>query len=67
MLRIDNQGAIYLTRGDSAFFDVEITHGDAAFQPMEGDVLNFSVKKTPNDEEYCLHKSFSPTEPIIFF
>jgi hypothetical protein len=65
MLRIDNQGTIFLTRGDSAFFDVEIQHGDKAFQPMDGDVLNFSVKRTPNDEEYCIKKSFSPAEPIV--
>lgn len=65
MLKIDNQGAIFLTRGDSAFFDVEIRQGDGVYQPMEGDVLYFSVKKSPNDTEYCIKKSFSPTEPII--
>ena len=45
---------ISLTRGDSASLHVDLTQGDAPYEPQAGDVLTLTVKDDPNDAEAIL-------------
>lgn len=44
MFRIEND-QIYLTRGDSAGFDVSIYNGTTPYTLQEGDILTFTVRQ----------------------
>jgi hypothetical protein len=47
---------IKLTRGDTAYLTVSITHNEEDYVVQSTDKLEFSVKKTVNDTEYVLRK-----------
>ncbi len=56
MLRIED-GFIYLTRGDTAYINVDIVLEDGSkYQMTAGDMLVLSLKKLINDTEYALQK-----------
>lgn len=64
MLYVDDDNVIELTRGDTARFDVTIVNSipgspDIPYIVQPDDVLEFSLKKTANDEEYLIHKKIS--------
>ena len=65
MLEIKDNGSIYLTRGDSAYLTVVVKNGDKLYQPVEGDVLHFSVKKDVDDVGYVIHKVFHVGNAIV--
>ena len=44
MFKIEND-KIYLTRGDSAGFDVSIYNGTTPYTLQEGDILTFTVRQ----------------------
>ena len=65
MLEIKDNGSIYLTRGDSAYLTVVVKNGDQLYQPVEGDLLYFSVKKDVDDVGYVIHKVFHVGNAIV--
>jgi hypothetical protein len=62
--------AIEITQGDTGRFTIEITNKDGtAYQPVEGDVLKFTVKKNSFDTTPTIQKvldSFVEGEDIQF-
>lgn len=45
MLRIED-GNIYLTKGDTAYLQVDVTFDDGtAYEPFKGDTITLSVKQ----------------------
>lgn len=58
MLYVQSDGAIRLTRGDTARFTVSITNDvtNDVYEIQEGDTLTMSVKKSINDEYPILQK-----------
>ena len=65
MLEIKENGAIYLTRGDSAYLEVNIKHKGKDYVAQDGDILTFSVKKYVDDEDYIIHKTFKAENAIV--
>lgn len=64
MLYVDDDNVIELTRGDTARFDITIVNvvpgqPDIPYIIQPDDVLEFSLKKTANDEEYLIHKKIN--------
>jgi hypothetical protein len=57
MYKVEN-GNIYITRGDTAAFTLNIDGYTAA----EGDTLTFSVKKNCNDAQALITKDIDPTD-----
>ena len=65
MFRIDDQGIMTLTRGDTARFEVEIMNDNEPYEIQSSDIIFFSVKKKAKpDEEYLVHKTFEGTGNI---
>lgn len=65
MLKVDKNGIIHLTRGDTAHFIVEIAHNDGVYEPERGDELTFSVKKSTRAEDFIIQKKFKPAEVLV--
>lgn len=65
MITINEKGAIYLTRGDSAYLKISLNRNGKFFQPQEGDKLEFSVKKDTTDEDYVVHKEFAANQAFV--
>lgn len=66
MLRIED-GAIYLTRGDTAYISVALADiNGEKYLPTEGDKIYFSVKKDVNDEEYSFQLVTACSEDTVF-
>lgn len=60
-----NGNDIALTRGDTLFLTVVLTNRDGtAYEPAEGDVVRFAMKKTYRDAE-CLILKPIPTDTMI--
>ena len=64
MLKIDGNN-IYLTRGDSAAFALEIKNGEQDYD-FSGDVVKFAVKKNVNDKNKVIEKNFDENGQIVF-
>lgn len=61
MLRIED-GFIYLTRGDTAYLNVDIVLEDGSAYPMTpADKLTLSLKKSITDTDYALSKTIQGT------
>lgn len=59
MFLIQEDGVIKLTRGDTAYLNVEITN-DISGEPYEmdpADTLTLTVKKTVKDTDICFQKT----------
>lgn len=61
MLYIEDDYTIRLTRGDTAYLQVDITNADrdkqnAEYEFSSGDSLTLSIKKNIKDSEYLLNK-----------
>lgn len=63
MLRIED-GAIYLTKGDTAYLKVNLAFDDGTeYEVQEGDTLTLSVKPDTKDETpYVFTKTVKPGE-----
>lgn len=61
MYKIDERGNIHLTRGDTAYIQINLSN----YTYTKNDYLVFSVKKTLHDEEYMINKIFDPTKIIV--
>ena len=49
---------ITITRGDTASFSISITDASgAAYEPQEGDVVTFTVKKSTKTEDILIQKT----------
>ena len=58
MFQINNIGKMFLTRGDTAEFNIELYNEDGTiFVPSVDDVVLFSLKKNLNDENPLLEKT----------
>ena len=56
---------IQLTIGDSLYLQLEITDAAGApFEPAEGDVIRFAMKKNYSDEE-CLIRKTIPNDTLL--
>jgi hypothetical protein len=67
VLYIDPNNTIRLTRGDTAYLDIDIVE-DSTGEPYEmkaGDTLTLSVKCTVNDAECCFCKTVEQTKLIV--
>nr|DAQ28921.1 MAG TPA: hypothetical protein [Caudoviricetes sp.] len=57
MFKINSNNCIFLTRGDSATLNVDVSNADGtAYTPTGTVKLYFSVKKSVNDTNYVLQK-----------
>jgi hypothetical protein len=58
MFKVYEDGSIELTRGDTAYLNVEITDdtGKAEYAMQPGDTLTLSVKKQYTDAKPCIQK-----------
>lgn len=45
---------IYQKRGDTASIIIGITRNGVAYTPVEGDVIRFSVRETPQSDTYLI-------------
>ena len=52
-------GKIFITRGDSAAFDIQVRQPDkrTIYELSDGDVLTFTVKASDTEIEYLLQKT----------
>lgn len=67
MLRIED-GYIYLTRGDTAYLNVDVTKQDGSKYVMRmGDKLTLSLKKNIDDTDYALHKELVGATKFTIF
>lgn len=65
MLRIED-GFIYLTRGDTAYLNIDITYDDGRTYGVKvDDVLTLSLKRNIADIEYAVQKSISGSNRFI--
>lgn len=66
MLKILSNGDIYLTRGDTARIQIDITNdlNDNQYILEEGDILEFSVKLRVTDEEPIIYKKLEGISEI---
>lgn len=57
MLRIED-GNIYLTKGDTAYLQVDVTFDDGtAYEPFTGDTITLSVKTDTEATDYVFTKT----------
>lgn len=65
MLKVNTDGSIELTRGDTARLTVNITD-DAGqnYEPQEGDTLTLTVKTTVKDSEFLFQKTVTGSNLI---
>lgn len=57
MFSIDGN-TISITRGDTGKFDIELKNIDGTeYEPQEGDVVTFTVKKGTSEEEILIQKT----------
>lgn len=57
MFNINKDNVMMLTRGDSAYFNIDITDGNGVpIQLSETDKVAFTVKKSTSDEEVLFQK-----------
>lgn len=62
-----NNGEIYLTRGDSARLQVDISNADGeAYALAEGDTLRLTVKRSPKDKAHLLQKIVTGSNVFTF-
>lgn len=66
MFRTEN-GAVYLTRGDSAALDILLTNADGlVYNLSDGDTLTLSVKRSVKDSEVLLCKKITSGRTVNF-
>lgn len=55
---IINDNEISLTRGDYACFDIDIyDYDNNPYTPLEGEVVTFTLKKSPNTRDHIVQKT----------
>ena len=65
MLKIQPDGVILLTKGDTAYFQVDILYdNDSPYLYKDGDTITLSVKKKASDDVYTLQKTVNGGEVI---
>lgn len=65
MLKIDGN-TIKLTRGDSMYTEVGMVKSDGTpYEPQEGDVIRFGLKKNADDTECIIEKVISNDDLIL--
>lgn len=63
MLNIDDENNIYLTRGDTAYFDVLLTDEEGvAYQMSADEVIIFSLRRIPGKGEVLITKTSDSPE-----
>lgn len=66
MFRTEN-GAVYITRGDSASLEILLTNAEGAvYNLAEGDTLTLSVKRSVMDTEVLISKKITSGKIISF-
>ena len=55
MYTINRKNEMKITQGDTAFLDITITN----YEPVEGDILYFTVKKDINSAENTIQKKIT--------
>lgn len=56
MLKIDANNNVYLTRGDSAYLELNIRSSNGPYIFQDGDVIALTIKKSVHDENVILQK-----------
>lgn len=66
MLTIDSyDNTIEFTRADTGYLQLVVKTTDGMYEPEEGDTVTFSIKKSIQDEDYVLRKTFKAGDVIV--
>lgn len=67
MLRIEDDAAIRLTRGDSAVFKINIFNSDGSvYEIKQNDEVLFTVKRNTRTDEYIIQKKSDLNGEVFF-
>lgn len=55
---------IFLTRGDTAYIQLSLKQNGQTYEPSQGDVIRFAVKKKYTDETAIINKQI-PTDTLL--
>ena len=64
MVRVDGDNRIYMTRGDSATFDIVPTFENQEYTPLASDKIVFTVKETYKSKEPVIEKVI-PNDTLV--